>query len=742
MSLQVWLPLTGNLHNQGLSDATIINGDITANDNGKIGKCVKTGNSAIDLRYDGATTNTESLSIGGWFKFNQSEIATRLQSATINEIGHSPVGNLIGNNSYGGIGLIWETNNMYQDGTLNELHVFGNMRSSTLGYRSTGTYTISFDQWTHIFLIFDKSSNTESLYVNGVRVSQITSLASFSDASTRNIQINAALVCGGNGPGVNIPFYCNDVRIYNHALTESEVKEISRGLVLHYPLNDRYVEPTANIITSLRAGGRTVVVDGDKIQNTGENVDTYFYLVTPKLVAGKTYTLSYYCQGLSDSDLTWQFGVGAQSATHANHCGYIPIRNGRSELTFICPESLDGNTLLILDDYAATWRTSIITISQIQLESGSTRTPYTPFNTVSDGTTNLLTGNAKKISTWTNYMPSYVTLSEDSEGCKYTLLQGVGGWEKIFTDAIPVETGKSYTLSFDYTVEQNYNGYSGSFGLSVCTTSQAAYGNDTNVLAQLQFGTSQLSRRRGYITFTATTDEVYLVANGGRIADGQENISFVIDKLILAESIMSDISGYQHNGVINNALGTSADMPRYRSCIDIVDGSYIDTSLTENIGVGDFSVSVWIKMPQTSGKTYQPIFSNKTTVAASNGFAIYFNQNQNKLLWSTADGTNATEIWTANTVDLYDKWVHIVMVRNSTDARKGYFYINGERWELASIPPIRDISNDEYTIKLGDIATHTNSAYRYVGLMSDFRLYTTALSADDIAALYEMGVSA
>lgn len=38
----------------------------------------------------------------------------------------------------------------------------------------------------------------------------------------------------------------SDVRIYDHCLSPKEVKEISKALVLHYPLNDAYVEGTTN----------------------------------------------------------------------------------------------------------------------------------------------------------------------------------------------------------------------------------------------------------------------------------------------------------------------------------------------------------------------------------------------------------------------------------------------------------------------------------------------------------------
>ena len=39
MSLQVWLPLNGDLHNYGLSNINIINNGATIDNNGKIGKC-------------------------------------------------------------------------------------------------------------------------------------------------------------------------------------------------------------------------------------------------------------------------------------------------------------------------------------------------------------------------------------------------------------------------------------------------------------------------------------------------------------------------------------------------------------------------------------------------------------------------------------------------------------------------------------------------------------------------------
>jgi len=39
MSLQIWLPLNGNINNQGISNIIATNSNATINDEGKIGKC-------------------------------------------------------------------------------------------------------------------------------------------------------------------------------------------------------------------------------------------------------------------------------------------------------------------------------------------------------------------------------------------------------------------------------------------------------------------------------------------------------------------------------------------------------------------------------------------------------------------------------------------------------------------------------------------------------------------------------
>ena len=155
--------------------------------------------------------------------------------------------------------------------------------------------------------------------------------------------------------------------------------------------------------------------------------------------------------------------------------------------------------------------------------------------------------------------------------------------------------------------------------------------------------------------------------------------------------------------------------------------SWIETNQQVILGTGDFSIAVWVYLVKTSGKTYQAIISNKPAAGVDNGFSIYWNQTEKKFLWSTADGASG-EYWMASTVDdfMYNTWNHVVMVRDNSDNKKGYFYINGTRYELASTPAIRNITQTA-TVKIGK--NNTNSVtYYWTGGIQDVRIYDHAIS--------------
>ena len=162
---------------------------------------------------------------------------------------------------------------------------------------------------------------------------------------------------------------------------------------------------------------------------------------------------------------------------------------------------------------------------------------------------------------------------------------------------------------------------------------------------------------------------------------------------------------------------------------------YINTGFDEDFGQGDFSISCWIKIIENTSMRYQCIIGNKTTAAASKGCAIYYYQPTGKFLWSTADGSGATEIFTVNSFKQhYGEWIHIAMIRNSSDSKKGYFYINGEREELASIPVIRDVSQTAKMF-IGSCLTLSKENYYFTGSINDIRIYDHALSPLEVKHL-------
>jgi hypothetical protein len=210
MALQVWLPLNGTLENKGLSNVTVTNGGATVDNNGKIGKCYYF-NGSNYLTFSSPISLSSDCSICCW-----------LDLTNITAVQY-----FITFSGGGGI--------RYSGGDNNFLFYIG---SSSLNW----TYT-KVNRFVHV--AFVRKSNSVNLYIDGIQIG---------NAKTSNDAISCTGI-GKRDDGYYLNGKMNDLRIYDHALSAKEVKEISKGLILHYKLDGNDIG-----ITIPRNGG--LIPDG------------------------------------------------------------------------------------------------------------------------------------------------------------------------------------------------------------------------------------------------------------------------------------------------------------------------------------------------------------------------------------------------------------------------------------------------------------------------------------------------
>jgi hypothetical protein len=222
MSLLVWLPLTQNNSNQGLLNLTPTNqGTISFIDGGKLGKCLSAGNSS-------QTTNGISYN---------STLVNELGTKFSASIWVKPLGNHVHYNGTFVSSGNWNAKRwsfgVSQNNT--QVDVFGN------GHNKYVNCSVPVNQWTH--LVCTNDNGTVKLYKNGEYVTTTTISAGLESDAGGNFTVGRETYASGyfsfNG---NI----NDLRIYNHVLSEKEIKELSKGLVCHYPLNDNSIQHMSN----------------------------------------------------------------------------------------------------------------------------------------------------------------------------------------------------------------------------------------------------------------------------------------------------------------------------------------------------------------------------------------------------------------------------------------------------------------------------------------------------------------
>lgn len=114
------------------------------------------------------------------------------------------------------------------------------------------------NKWVHLCVVQDAATETITVYKNGIEYNreQVSGLAQFNIKSAKTAPIRA-----------NIDYQLtNDIRIYDHALSAKEVKELSKPLVMHYKFN----EPSS-------IQDSTFIVDSSGLGNDGELILPEYY---------------------------------------------------------------------------------------------------------------------------------------------------------------------------------------------------------------------------------------------------------------------------------------------------------------------------------------------------------------------------------------------------------------------------------------------------------------------------------
>lgn len=694
MGLLLHLPFTGDLINRGIGDYNITSVGSYSWVNGKIGQALNLGN---------ATTSTNAIQVNSNMCEDLGEEYTA--AVWLYPLGEHP--------SYNGCVISsgnWNTaNKRWSFGVSkdnSQVDAFG------FNYNTYVTCSVPVNTWTHIVSV--QKNNTAYVYKNGelVATRAMTQAALDSDKTFTNI----GMCSYGNYFGFN--GYINDLRIYNHALSPLEIKKLSQGLILHYPLNNNGLGGTnlLNNPTKFTAGGaasgntKTILDDGTaQIVATSGNSNWVRFTdsdTTLPLTKGDTFTFSIRIRSDdSTKNPTVYFNDGL---------GYFSMKGQMSKnwttIYYTGTWSIDSlNTIIHLGFSAAP---GTYYIQYFKLERGNKPTPLVD-NVVFEKSGTI-------VSNWGS--------TEGSRQEFRSLDTGV---------SLPISSGEKLMVSFDLKMIVNTAPSSGSAPYLIMYNSnyRGPHGNwtyvnfNTELAGTYAVGDIIEKRINKIITVgalnpgaTRTTDVIEFYSNYG------SNNWYEIKNLKIERynDIEHDVSGYGHNGTYTNPLTFSSSSIRYLVSTYFED--YTKT-ITCPLNAGTpkfFTMTCWI---------------NTTVKAARGGYHVMFNVNSTAYelsIYGAAGklraGCNIGGTRYVRDVgpDICDGAWHMVGI--TYDGSNIKRYVDGVLVDTQAITG--NLSSALTTVCLGNFVGGTTYGNTQL-YQSDCRFYVTALSEDDILTLYE-----
>lgn len=348
MSLIHWWPLNGDLQDK-IQGKIFNNGGWTSASSGKIGT---TYNANIGAVLSASLSIPNTFSFACWVKNND---LTYPQAPLPMKFSNGAPYSTASASNKG-----WE----FSHGNNSKLTLNNGSTAQELNF---GTPHVSYlGSWYHLVFTVDCHLKKASLFINGELIGEKSfTITDFSGTYTFSL---------GQIHGWKLDGFVNDIRIYDHTLSQAEVKELSKALVVHYTFDDVCAEPTTNL---LPLGQQTQ-------SNTAATIEA-----TSGLVNGATYTLSTYvtrepaCTS-TNPRLTLRFFYSDGTSTAIskyNDGGASYPKDGIERYYFITATANPAKTLTavggwLMDHSSGSGKKMTATRSQLEIKDHPT--PYTP----------------------------------------------------------------------------------------------------------------------------------------------------------------------------------------------------------------------------------------------------------------------------------------------------------------------------------------------------------------------------
>lgn len=635
MGLQVWMPMIGNINNQGLSNFSYFSGNYVQGTCSTFGKCLNVPNSSpIGFTADGLV-NAKKFSVCFW------TLASDATKADWNQM--LWLGDKKTDGSYGSNFRFESCSKTYTYPRACSFHN-NDKNAITAGSRILGS---SYNTWYHVCVTYDGTELKS--YTNGNLIGTDVGNGGY---LTGYVQIGSANYFG----------LMNDLRIYDEVISQKQIRSIYNLQIIHYPLNNVYEV------------GITNKYSGD-VAEGWLNIPSWITRTKLSGERGYNYKLSY-------------TGTGSDYWVTVNTGSHFSFTAGRT--------------------YYYSCKVRCHSKSHTQLFLRAARCD-------NDWVTNMVD-----------------TLNADGEWHEYTVYQTVNAnfdrsgttvtcnpWVEFYTNDMST-SGTSYTFDVDIKDIQVTEGQKYPFIANEMVTSSVSdisgYSNNASVGIGAQYSVSNTSLN--ILDDSVSVDDTTLSVKNASVTD-------------------TTLSLASNNASVGIGIGVQS--PRYDACYYFSAKSYLKfpNPIYAKKTIWGLTINMWVRLDSGCGG-YATILSGLNDPTSN--FPWLAVNTESSGLWSYIwSNTPQYARGMSNQSLSLNTWYMITYVFNGGSV---YWYLNGVRkGDITKYTTLNYINADMEYLALGNSYSGTQWNTNFCGWISDFRMFTTVLSADDVKALYQNSAS-